>query len=179
MTTRYLYILVEHGGMACKIGISGNPRARSGALPQSFDYSSSVMVSLPFSDAGTVERFIHTVLREFSLSVHRGDGHTEWFGIEAKERAIHIVDSFRSSLLAGDWEKIYSDEIAPTDMNRKKVPRRPWRKSTTPIRLDHDILEHARSLASVEGLKISDILRRWARVGRQKEDMDRFEGVTK
>jgi len=50
-------------------------------------------------------------------------------------------------------------------------------KEKTDIRLDLETLEEARRLAELEGLTQSDILRRWIRVGRQKETMDRFEGV--
>jgi len=43
-------------------------------------------------------------------------------------------------------------------------------KERTDIRLDPEELQEARDIAKREGLKLSDILRRWIRKGKEQEE---------
>jgi len=109
---RYLYILVDKDGNSCKVGISICPMKRANILSESFDYEQSVMISMPFGSARAVEKFLHKVMRDLSISKMKGDGYTEWFKIEARAKVIGIIDSFGEELMVNGWVR-FCDFILP------------------------------------------------------------------
>jgi len=100
---RFLYILVSQDGGLCKIGISIDPLQRSILLNQSFHYEKSIMVDFPFKTAISTEKFLHSLLSKFSVTMEKMDGYTEWFKIDAMKLAIDFVDMYRKPLKAGEW----------------------------------------------------------------------------
>ncbi len=132
MSHQYLYILVEATGKSCKIGVSVNPWKRAEALGGTFDYKSSRMVLLPSSSVNAVEKFIHRTLQEHSIKMKHGDGYTEWYEVSAKDKAMNIVNTFASSLLAGEWEEMDRDKF---ERERAAMRQHPVKTKQVIIRL--------------------------------------------
>ncbi|MBD4045205.1 hypothetical protein GUH76_15825, partial [Xanthomonas citri pv. citri] len=66
-----------------KIGISSNPRKRSALLPQAIDLPRSLQIPMSGGYANKVERLLHYLFRDRAMAMPYGDGHTEWFAMDA------------------------------------------------------------------------------------------------
>lgn len=93
----YVYLVVHRAGQRFKIGLSINPLSRFQQLPEAGDIDLTVTLvrRLPSkARAVQVERSLHRALDPHRLQMQqRGDGYTEWFRMEAFQRAGVMIDA--------------------------------------------------------------------------------------
>ena len=91
--SKNLYLLVNLEESAVKVGVSVNPRNRSAALPVPINFGRSLEVELlDGSAARSVERMLHYLFRDRKRPMPYGDGHTEWFQIEALPEMVRFLE---------------------------------------------------------------------------------------
>ena len=93
----YVYLAVHRAGQRFKIGLSIDPLSRFQQLPEAGDIDLTVTLvrRLPSkARALQVERSLHRALDPHRLLLEqRGDGYTEWFRMEAFQRAGVMIDA--------------------------------------------------------------------------------------
>lgn len=93
----YAYLAVHRAGQRFKIGLSIDPLSRFQQLPEAGDIDLTVTLvrRLPSkARALQVERSLHRALDPHRLLLEqRGDGYTEWFRMEAFQRAGVMIDA--------------------------------------------------------------------------------------
>ena len=94
----YVYMLLQHGGLKFKIGVSNEPSKRAsqfmGFMDLNFDLS--IMAKYPTrSRAIKVESAMHYALNDFKTMPlwyeTRCDGYTEWFSVEGWHVALNLI----------------------------------------------------------------------------------------
>ena len=92
----FVYLAVHSAGQRFKVGLSIDPLTRFEQLPEAGDIDLTVTLvrRLPSqARASQVERALHKALQPFRLRAdHGGDGHTEWFQMDAFARAGLLID---------------------------------------------------------------------------------------
>lgn len=106
MSTEYLYLLRDQEGSAFKIGVSRDPRRRSVSLPQAIDFDTSLQIAMNGGRAYVVERLLHYWFRDHAHAMPRGDGSTEWFGMEAWPDVLAFIEGERLRLGLGEPQPI-------------------------------------------------------------------------
>ncbi|MBD3968279.1 hypothetical protein GUH86_17835, partial [Xanthomonas citri pv. citri] len=89
-----------------KIGISSNPRKRSALLPQAIDLPRSLQIPMSGGYANKVERLLHYLFRDRAMAMPYGDGHTEWFAMDAWNEVLAFLAGQRARLGVGEPKPI-------------------------------------------------------------------------
>lgn len=99
----YVYLAVHRAQQRFKIGVSIDPLSRFQQLPEAGDIDLTVTLVRRLPSKGRavqVERSLHRALDPYRLQLaHRGDGDTEWFGMEAFARASVLIDAMPDAVL--------------------------------------------------------------------------------
>lgn len=106
----FVYLLVEEGGLAFKIGHSVDPTGRCKKLPNQIDYSRSLQFSFGGRQARAAERLLHFLFRKHRQTRPRCDGSTEWFDIACHEAAKRFLWVNRELVDWIDWSVVNPDK---------------------------------------------------------------------
>ena len=102
----YVYLAVHRAGQRFKIGLSIDPLSRFQQLPEADDIDLTVTLArrLPSkARASQVERSLHRALDPYRLKLeHGGAGYTEWFRMDAFQRASIIIDAMPDAVLPAE-----------------------------------------------------------------------------
>ena len=102
----YVYLAVHRAGQRFKIGLSVDPLSRFQQLPEADDIDLTVTLvrRLPSkARASQVERSLHRALDPYRLKLeHGGTGYTEWFRMDAFQRASVIIDAMPDAVLPAE-----------------------------------------------------------------------------
>ena len=96
-----LYFLVNKEQSAFKIGISRHPHRRAKALSVEIDTERSFEIEIVDGDAYRTERTLQYLIRHWRYDMPRGDGYTEWFGIDALAEVISFARAHADKLGLG------------------------------------------------------------------------------
>ncbi|MCP2091996.1 UNVERIFIED_ORG: hypothetical protein J2Y81_008102 [Paraburkholderia sediminicola] len=107
-----LYFLVNKEQSAFKIGISRHPHRRAKALSVEIDTERSFEIEIVDGDAYRTERTLQYLFRHWRYDMPRGDGYTEWFGIDALAEVISFA-------------RAHADKLGLGSIRALKVPNRP------------------------------------------------------
>ena len=102
----YVYLAVHQAGQRFKIGLSIDPLSRFQQLPEAGDIDLTVTLvrRLPSkARASQVERSLHRALDPHRLKLeHGGAGYTEWFRMDAFQRASVMIDAMPDAVLPAE-----------------------------------------------------------------------------
>ena len=135
----YVYLAVHQAGQRFKIGLSIDPLSRFQQLPEAghIDLTVTLVRRLPTkARASQVERSLHRALDPCRLTVaHVGTGYTEWFSMEAFQRASVLIDAMPDAVLpaqvltrqGGDWQRNEYARLAEANVMQTTKAISLWR----------------------------------------------------
>ncbi len=122
-----LYLLVDSNDRGFKIGVSLNPFARANSLPQEFDWNKSLQIDCSKIKAVHLEKSLHRFFSDYRDISVTGDGHTEWFKIEALPLVVSFINT--NTDLFGSCLSAIERPIKPTIVERPSTPTEAWDES--------------------------------------------------
>lgn len=114
MRVSHLYLLVEVGSEAFKIGKADDPTRRAAVLPNRINFGRSLAFAFPAQHVIRAEKTLHFLFRKHRLANRpRADGSTEWFRIEAFDDVKRFLWVNRALLGWTDWSIVEAPPERP------------------------------------------------------------------